>query len=95
MTHFQKIHHLQKFLNQPHHSYYDDFTADILLYFNDDFSEVNPQFAFLHELNSPEAIEQKIEFCYPNLSSNSMPSKNQKMILSTTTLGANFFPFPP
>lgn len=62
MTHLQKIHHLQKFLNQPHHSYYDDFTADILLYFNDDFSEVNPQFDFLHELNSPEAIEQKIAF---------------------------------
>lgn len=62
MTHLQKIHHLQKFLNQTHHSYYDDFTAAIILYLNYDFTEANPQFTFLHELNSPEAIEQKIDF---------------------------------
>jgi len=62
MTHLQKIQHLENYLNQSNESYSDTFKEDILLYFNEDFTEENAQFEFLKELNSPEAIEQKIEF---------------------------------
>ncbi|RAR49886.1 hypothetical protein [Flavobacterium lacus] len=62
MTHLQKIQHLENYLNQSNESYSDTFKEDILLYFNQDFTEENSQFEFLKELGSPEAIEQKIEF---------------------------------
>lgn len=62
MTLLQKIQHLENYLKQFKNSYSDNFKADILLYFNEDFTEENSQFAFLKELNSKEAIEQKVDF---------------------------------
>lgn len=62
MTPLKKIQHLKKILNQSNDSYSDNFKADILFYFNEDFTEENPQFEFLNELNSKEAIEQKVDF---------------------------------
>ncbi len=62
MTHLQKIQHLKHILNQSNDSYSDTFKADILIYFDEDFTEENPQFQFLNELNTQEAIEQKTAF---------------------------------
>ncbi|HBI00103.1 MAG TPA: hypothetical protein PLL09_08115 [Flavobacterium sp.] len=62
MTLLQKIQHLESYLHQSNESYSDTFKADILLYFNEDFTEENPQFEFLKELQSKEAIEQKVDF---------------------------------
>ena len=62
MTRLQKILNLKHLLHQSNNSYSDTFKADILIYFNEDFTEENPQFHFLQNLNSKEAIDKKIEF---------------------------------
>lgn len=62
MTLLQKVQHLENYLHQYNDSYSDNFKADILFYFNQDFTEENSQFEFLKELQSKEAIEQKVDF---------------------------------
>ena len=62
MTLLQKVQHLESYLNQSNDSYSDTFKADILCYFDEDFTEENPQFEFLKELSNKVAIEQKVDF---------------------------------
>lgn len=57
MTLPQKILHLQQILLQPEENYADSFKADIIMYFNDDFSAANNQFEFLNHLNSQQDIQ--------------------------------------
>lgn len=61
MTFFEKIQYLETFLNLPEQNYADSFKQDILIYFNEDFSEENQQLIFLNNLNTTEEIESLID----------------------------------
>lgn len=61
MTFLQKINHLEKYLNQVEENYADSFKQDIIIYFNEDFSEENQQLIFLNNLNTTEEIESLID----------------------------------
>ncbi|GEC79393.1 hypothetical protein [Flavobacterium aquatile] len=56
-----KIHHLENYLNKVEQNYADSFKQDILIYFNEDFSEENQQLIFLNNLNTTEEIEALID----------------------------------
>lgn len=61
MTFLQKIHHLENYLNKVEQNYANSFKQDILIYFNEDFSEENQQLIFLNNLNTTEEIEALID----------------------------------
>ena len=57
MTLSKKIIYLEKLLNQPQENFADSFKQDIILFFDDDFSEKNANLLFLNNLNTQEEIE--------------------------------------
>lgn len=61
MTTSEKIEYLEQFLNQPEEHYADSFKADIIMFFDDDFSKDNSQLLFLGNLNSKRDIENWID----------------------------------
>ena len=61
MTLSEKIEYLEQFLNQSEENYADSFKADVIMFFEDDFSEENPQLLFLENLNSKQEIENWID----------------------------------
>ncbi|TDE45521.1 hypothetical protein E0I26_06105 [Flavobacterium rhamnosiphilum] len=61
MTLLEKIEYLEQLLNQTEENFADTFKADIIMYFDDDFSEENSQLLFLDNLNSKKEIENWIE----------------------------------
>ncbi|HEY4629406.1 MAG TPA: hypothetical protein VIH02_09015 [Flavobacterium sp.] len=61
MTAYEKIECLEQFLNQPEENFADSFKAFIIMFFDDDFSEENPQLLFLENLNSNTEIENWID----------------------------------
>ncbi|MFE3847182.1 hypothetical protein ACFX5D_04265 [Flavobacterium sp. LB3P45] len=61
MTTSEKIKYLEQFLNQPEENYADSFKADIIMFFDDDFSKENSQLLFLGYLNSKRDIENWID----------------------------------
>jgi hypothetical protein len=61
MTFPEKIVYLEKLLNQSEENYADTFKADIIMFFDDNFSEENSQLLFLDNLNSKQEIENWIE----------------------------------
>jgi hypothetical protein len=60
MTSSEKIEYFEQFLNQPEENYADIFKADIIMFFDDDFSNLNSQLLFLENLNSKRDIENWI-----------------------------------
>jgi hypothetical protein len=56
MTFVQKIKTLDSYLNLPEQSYADSFKQDIIIYFEEDFSEENQELNFLNNLNTKEEI---------------------------------------
>lgn len=56
MTFVQKIKTLESFLNLPEQSYADSFKQDIIIYFEEDFTENNEELEFLNNLNTKEEI---------------------------------------
>ncbi|MFE3871246.1 hypothetical protein ACFX5F_08405 [Flavobacterium sp. ZS1P70] len=60
MTSSEKIEYFEQFLNQPEENYADSFKADIIMFFDDDFSKENSQLLFLENLNSKRDIENWI-----------------------------------
>ena len=60
MTLSNKIEILKRQLNQTESNYADSFKADIIMYFNEDFSEDNEKLSFLNKLYSKEEIENFI-----------------------------------
>lgn len=60
MTLNNKIEILKRQLNQSESNYADSFKADIIMYFDEDFSEENEELSFLNKLNSKEEIENFI-----------------------------------
>lgn len=61
MTRLEKIEYLEQLLNQTEENYADTFKADITMFFDDNFSEENPQLQFLDNLNSKQAIENWVD----------------------------------
>lgn len=61
MTLLEKIEYLEKLLNQSEENYADTFKADIIMFFDDNFSEENSQLLFLDNLNSKQEIENWVE----------------------------------
>jgi hypothetical protein len=61
MTSSEKIEYFEQFLNQPEENYADSFKADIIMFFDDDFSKENSQLLFLENLNSKRDIENWID----------------------------------
>ena len=61
MTASEKIECLEQFLNQPEENYADSFKADIIMFFDDDFSKENSQLLFLGNLNSKRDIKNWID----------------------------------
>ncbi len=53
----EKIEYFEELLNKPEENYADTFKADIIMFFDDDFSENNEQLLFLNKLNSKEEIQ--------------------------------------
>jgi hypothetical protein len=60
MTLSEKIDYLEQLLNQEEQNYADSFKVDVIIFFEDDFSEKNPQLLFLENLNSKQEIESWI-----------------------------------
>jgi hypothetical protein len=60
MTLNNKIEILKRQLNKTESNYVDSFKADIIMYFDEDFSEENQKLSFLNKLNSKEEIENFI-----------------------------------
>jgi hypothetical protein len=58
---FEKIEYFEQFLNQPEENYADSFKVDIIMFFDDDFSNLNSQLLFLENLNSKRDIENWID----------------------------------
>ncbi len=56
MTFVQKIKNLESYLNLPEQSYADSFKQDIIIYFEEDFTENNKELEFLNNLNTKEEI---------------------------------------
>jgi hypothetical protein len=56
MTFVQKIKNLESYLNLPEQSYADSFKQDIIIYFEEDFTENNEELEFLNNLNTKEEI---------------------------------------
>lgn len=61
MIFLQKIHHLENYLNKVGENYADSFKQDVVMYFNEDFSEENQQLIFLNNLNTTEEIETFVD----------------------------------
>lgn len=61
MTLSEKIEYLEQFLNQPEENYGKSFKADIIMFFDDDFSEENLQLLFLENLNSKQEIKNWVD----------------------------------
>nr|WP_315174744.1 hypothetical protein [uncultured Flavobacterium sp.] len=61
MTLLEKIKYLGQLLNQPEANFAEGFKADIIIFFDDDFSLENSQLQFLGTLNSKQEIENWIE----------------------------------
>lgn len=61
MTLPEKNKYLEQLLNQPEDNYADSFKTDIIMFFNDDFSQENSQLLFLENLNSKQEIENWID----------------------------------
>ena len=61
ITLLKKIKFLEKLLKQTEENYADTFKADIIMFFDDNFSEGNSQFLFLDNLNSEQEIENWLE----------------------------------
>ncbi|OAB31468.1 hypothetical protein SAMN05444395_101537 [Flavobacterium fryxellicola] len=61
MTLSKKIEHLEQVLNQPAENFANSFKSDIILFFDDNFSENNTQLFFLNDLNSKEEIQSWVE----------------------------------
>ncbi len=61
MTLLEKIEYLEQLLNQTEENYADTFKADIIKFFDDDFSEENSKLPFLENLNSKEEIENWLD----------------------------------
>jgi hypothetical protein len=57
----KKIEYLEQLLNQEEQNYADSFKSDIIMFFEDDFSEENSQLLFLENLNSKQEIENWID----------------------------------
>ena len=61
MTLSEKIEYLEEFLNQPKENYGDSFKSDIIIFFEDDFSQENSELLFLENLNAKRDIEDWID----------------------------------
>jgi uncharacterized protein YjgD (DUF1641 family) len=61
MTILEKYKIFEQLLNQPEENYADTFRADIIMFFEEDFSENNDQLLFLNKLNSKEEIKNWID----------------------------------
>jgi hypothetical protein len=61
MTASEKIECLEQFLNQSEENYADSFKADIIMFFDDDFSKENSQLLFLGNLISKRDIKNWID----------------------------------
>lgn len=57
----EKIEYFEQLLNKPKENYADTFKADIIIFFDDDFSENNEQLLFLNKLNSKDEIQDWID----------------------------------
>lgn len=57
----EKINFFEEILNQPKENFVDNYKADIIIFFDDDFSEGNTQLLFLNKLNSKEEIQYWID----------------------------------
>lgn len=62
MTHPEKTQALESCLNNVSQHYRDSLKTDLYLFFNEDFSEDNPQMDFLHRFESTSEIEQWVDF---------------------------------
>ncbi len=61
MTFAQKIKTLESYLNLPEQSYADSFKQDIIIYFEEDFTENNKELEFLNNLITKEEIANFID----------------------------------
>jgi len=61
MTLHEKIKIFEQLLNQPKENFADNFKVDIIMFFDDDFSENNEQLIFIDKLNSIEEIQNWID----------------------------------
>ncbi|MFY7739833.1 MAG: hypothetical protein ACOVQC_04890 [Flavobacterium sp.] len=61
MTFVQKIKTLESYLNLPEQSYADSFKQDIIIYFEEDFTENNKELEFLNNLNTKEEIANFVD----------------------------------
>lgn len=61
MTFVQKIKTLESYLNLPEQGYADTFKQDIIIYFEEDFTEKNKELEFLNNLNTKEEIVNFID----------------------------------
>jgi hypothetical protein len=61
MTLSEKIDYLEKLLNQEEQNYADSFKSDIIIFFEDDFSQENSELLFLENLNAKRDIENWID----------------------------------
>lgn len=61
MTLLEKIEYIEQLLNQTEENYADNFKADIVMFFDDNFSKENLQLQFLDNLSSKQEIENWLE----------------------------------
>lgn len=61
MTLLKKIEYLEQLLNQTEENYADTFKADIIMFFDDNFSEENSQIQFLDNLSSKQKIKNWVD----------------------------------
>jgi hypothetical protein len=61
MTLSEKIDYLEQLLNQEEQNYADSFKSDIIIFFEDDFSQENSELLFLENLNAKRDIENWID----------------------------------
>lgn len=57
----EKIEYFYQLLNKPNESYADNFKTDIIIFFDDDFSENNEQLLFLKNLKTKLEIQNWID----------------------------------
>ncbi len=56
-----KIRHLERVLCRPQLNYADSFKTDIIIYFDENFSEENDQLYFLNNFSSMQEIESFVD----------------------------------
>jgi hypothetical protein len=61
MTLSEKIDYLEQLLNQEEQNYADSFKSDIIIFFEDNFSQENSELLFLENLNAKRDIENWID----------------------------------